>query len=88
MITNAELDKLGEAEIQLRFGRGDWVDTNEIRIVQGWLRKAHRELRFIQACERARKTYALRTIRLSTIGAAIALLSLLVSIIVLVRTFR
>jgi len=87
MITNVELDELGEVEVRHRFVLGDWVDESEIRTIQRWLRKAEKEHLFLQKCERASKAHALRTIRLSYISALIALLSFIVATIALARTF-
>ena len=85
MITSDDLDELSQAEVQNRRDRGDWIDKAELRVVDSWLRKAAREQKFQEACERASHSAALDARRLAILGNCIAVVALLVAIVALVR---
>jgi len=86
MITNDELDSLGEPEVQHRLDRGDWCDTEEVLVVQAWLRRAAKERKFREQCERASVSSALDARRLALMGNAIALGALVIAVIALARS--
>ena len=86
MITDEELDELGLAEVQHRFDRGDWADTDEICRVSCWLKKAKNQEQFLKKCERASVSSALDTRRLAVLANVVALLALIVAVISLVKT--
>lgn len=85
MITDEELDELGLAEVQHRFDRGDWADTDEIRSVSYWLGRTKKQEEFLKKCQRASVSSALDTKRLAILANIIALLALIVSVISLVK---
>jgi len=85
MITNEELDALGESEVQHRLDRGDWCDQEELLLVRAWLRTAAKDRKFQERCVRASVSSALDAKRLAIAGNLIALAALVVAIIALVR---
>ena len=81
MVTDEELDELGLTEVQHRFDRGDWAETDEIRSVSSWLGKAKKQEEFLKKCQRASVSSALDTKRLAILANVVALLALIVSVI-------
>ena len=85
MITNEELDSLGEAEVEHQLARGDWCDETELLIVKSWLRRAERKRKFQEKCERASVSSALDAKRLAILSTLVSLGALVVAIIALVK---
>jgi hypothetical protein len=86
MVTDAELECLGETEVKLRRDRGDWIDKTELRVVDSWLTQVAKEQKFREACERASRSAALDARRLAILSNVIAIGALVVSIIALIRS--
>ena len=93
MITDSELDKIGEDEVRHRFDRGDYYDPSEVSVVTRWLSRKDEEHRFDEACERANKSAALdskqaahRANIAATIAAIGAIVSAICTVIVLLKS--
>ena len=59
LMSEKDLDELGDAEVQHRLDRGDFHDSAELAVVTRWLNDAAKERTFLAACQRASTSSAL-----------------------------
>lgn len=78
-MTPTELEDIGCVEVLHRFGRGDYHDPAELKIVKKWLKGKEKERKFLANCERASISAPLDANRAARRASLIALLALIIS---------
>ena len=75
-----DIEELEEAELRLKYERGDYIDAKEIKQIDRLLQKYEKERNFKEACEKAAVSAALTANNQAKTSTVIAVIALALSL--------